>query len=175
MVTRQWDLQVAQRQVGIADGAGDPARLSGPGATIGLVAASADPPVVARAARAMPAGRETVAPSGPPPGAGAAVTLQTFDGPDLRLTVIEPARFGVALIHASATSAHWRPRHRDGVPAGKTAFQPVPAARKVVKGRWKPVFRGEAVLHRKDTRLRGSRQPDTRQDQVQRRHHDRPP
>jgi DNA polymerase (family 10) len=82
--------------------AGDLGRLADTVATIELVAAAADPARVVRHARTLPAVREAVDVD------PAAVTLATFDGPSVRLTVVTPARFGPAVIHSTSSPGHWQ-------------------------------------------------------------------
>lgn len=81
--------------------AGDLGRLSDTVDGIDLVAAAADPQRVLAAAASMPTVR---APVGAEP---SRVTLQTFDGPSLRLTVVSPERLGAAAVHATGTEQHW--------------------------------------------------------------------
>ena len=82
--------------------AGDLGRLSDTVGTIDLVAAAALPATVLRAATAMPAVRDAAVDE------RSAVTLRTFEGPGVRLTVVPPGRLGPASIHATCAADHWR-------------------------------------------------------------------
>jgi DNA polymerase (family 10) len=86
--------------------AGDLGRLSDTVGMIDLVAASEAPAQVVRAATAMPAVRDDAYVR------DATVTLQTFEGPGVRLTVVPAARLGPALIHVTAAPGHWRALER---------------------------------------------------------------
>ena len=81
--------------------AGDLGRLSDTVDHIDLVAAAAAPRRVLSAATAMPSVRESL--SDAPP----RVTLRTFDGPCLRLTVVSRERLGAAAVHATGNDKHW--------------------------------------------------------------------
>jgi DNA polymerase (family X) len=74
--------------------------------TIDLVAAAVAPVQVLRAAAAMPAVRDDADVG------KSAVTLHSFDGPVVRLTVVPPGRLGAAAIHATASADHWRQLER---------------------------------------------------------------
>ena len=82
--------------------AGDLGRTSDTVGTIDLVAAASEPARVLRAATAMPAVRDEA------DVAESAVTLHSFEGPGVRLTVVPPGRLGPALIHATGSPGHWR-------------------------------------------------------------------
>jgi len=81
--------------------AGDLGRMSDTVDGIDLVAAAPAPRQVLDAAGRMPAVRET---AGDEP---SRVTLATFDGSRLRLTVVPPQRFGAAAVHATGSRRHW--------------------------------------------------------------------
>ena len=92
--------------------AGDLGRLSDTVGAIDLVAAATAPAQVLHAATAMPAVRDAAEL------AGSVVTLHSFEGPRVRLTVVPPRRLGPALIHATGASGHWRGLER--VAAGRS-------------------------------------------------------
>jgi DNA polymerase (family 10) len=95
------------RMVGRLDGvasvswAGDLGRLMDTVASIDLVADAVSPAAVLRAAARLPAVRE-------PLDVGEwSATLQTFEGPRVRLVAVPAGRLGPALVHATAASGHW--------------------------------------------------------------------
>ncbi|HEX6256892.1 MAG TPA: hypothetical protein VFZ70_13890 [Euzebyales bacterium] len=82
--------------------AGDLGRLTDTVGVIDLVVASDTPDSVVRAAVQLPAIREAIDVD------NSTATVQTFEGPRVRVTVVPPTRLGLALVHATADSRHWR-------------------------------------------------------------------
>ena len=95
--------RIARRLDGVvaAQWAGDLGRMSDTVDGIDLVASAAAPRHVLRAAAGMPSVREAVDHE------GSRITLRTFDGPILRLTVVRPERLGAAAVHATGSERHW--------------------------------------------------------------------